>query len=245
MADGGEYVTVRGRTTHVIGYLEGYLFSARRARDRVRALSGGERNRLLLARLFARPSNLLVMDEPTNDLDLETLDVLEERLAEFAGTLLLVSHDRAFLDHLVTSLFVLENGGRVREHIGGYSDWLAWSRSAGATGAVVTGPPRGAVSVPDDSRPRRRVDRPRRLSFSERREMDALPERIENLESRIGALHQRLADPALYREPSSIIADANRALAEAQAELEGAFERWNDLEGVAAQSGRDATFNGR
>ena len=234
VADGGEYVSVGGRSTHVIGYLDGFLFSARRARDPVRALSGGERNRLLLARLFARPSNVLVMDEPTNDLDLETLDVLEERLAEYEGTLMLVSHDRTFLDHLVTSLFVLEGGGRVREHVGGYSDWLAWSRSAravGGSGSRVQPGPAPASQAPER---RRRPDRPPRLSFSERREIEALPERIEDLESRIGALHTRLADPSLYREPSSVIAAARRALAEAEAELEGAFERWNDLERAAA-----------
>ena len=132
VADGGEFLTVHGRPVHVLGYLKDFLFSARRAQEPVRALSGGERNRLLLARLFARPSNLLVLDEPTNDLDIETLDVLEERLAEYDGTLLLVSHDRAFLDHLVTCLFVLEGEGRVREHSGGYTDWLAWSRNARA-----------------------------------------------------------------------------------------------------------------
>ena len=238
VADGGEFLTVHGKSVHVLGYLKDFLFSARRAQEPVRALSGGERNRLLLARLFARPSNLLVLDEPTNDLDIETLDVLEERLAEYDGTLLLVSHDRAFLDHLVTCLFILEGEGRVREHSGGYTDWLAWSRNARAKDRAA--PPAAAAgeSAPRAARGRRGNDRPRRISFSERREMEALPERIEALEGRIAALHERLADPSFYREPSSVIAGAHRALGEAEAELEGAFERWSDLE---RRAGREVT----
>ena len=230
VADGGEFLTVHGRSVHVLGYLKEFLFSARRAQEPVRALSGGERNRLLLARLFAWPSNLLVLDEPTNDLDIETLDVLEERLAEYDGTLLLVSHDRAFLDHLVTGLFILEGEGRVREHTGGCSDWLAWSRNAGAPIRADPAEAPDATSAPPAPRRRRRNDRPGRISFSERREMEALPERIEALEVRIAALHEKLADPSFYREPSSVIAGARRALGEAEAELEGAFERWSDLE---------------
>ena len=256
VADGGEFLTVGGRSVHVLGYLEGFLFSARRAQDRVRALSGGERNRLLLARLFARPANLLVLDEPTNDLDLETLDVLEERLAEFDGALILVSHDRAFLDHLVTSLFVLDGSGRVVEHPGGYGDWLAWSgafRGGERAGASSSGPPAGESVAPRAREPRpprprpRRADggarrpgrgggvrRPARLSYAERRELEALPRRIEGLEGRIAGLHERLADPAFYREPSAVIAGARRALGEAEAELERAFDRWSDLERRAA-----------
>ena len=242
VADGGEFLTVRGKSVHVVGYLKDFLFSARRAQEPVRALSGGERNRLLLARLFARPSNLLVLDEPTNDLDVETLEVLEERLSEYDGTLLLVSHDRAFLDHLVTCLFVLEGEGRVREYSGGCSDWLAWSRNAraGERAEPPEAPGAAPAPAPRASRRRRRNDRPRRISFSERREMEALPERIEALEGRIAALHERLADPSFYREPSPVIAGAHRALAEAEAELEGAFERWSDLERRAGEEGTGA-----
>ena len=246
VADGGEFLTVGGRTVHVLGYLKDFLFSARRAQDRVRALSGGERNRLLLARLFARPTNLLVLDEPTNDLDLETLEVLEERLAQFDGALLLVSHDRAFLDNLVTSLFVLDGSGRVIEYPGGYGDWIAWSgasrgkdRAGPPSGppAGESGAPRPREPRPPRSRPRRAdgtdgsgIRRPARLSYAERRELEALPARIEGLEGRIAELHERLADPALYREPSAVIAGARRALGEAEAELERAFDRWSDLE---------------
>ena len=246
VADGGEFLTVRGETVHVLGYLKDFLFSARRAQDRVRALSGGERNRLLLARLFARPSNLLILDEPTNDLDMETLDVLEERLAEFDGTLLLVSHDRAFLDSLVTSLFILEGGGRVTEHPGGYGDWLAWSRSSETRGRLESAARDDGFPAPRPPQPRRRQENPRRpnrLSFSERREIQELPERIEIIEGRIAALHEKLADPSFYHESSSVIAAARRALGEAEAEIEGAFERWSDLERRATRKGPEATFN--
>ena len=241
--DGGDHLTVGGEPVHVLGYLRDFLFSARRARDPVRALSGGERNRLLLARLFARPANFLLLDEPTNDLDLETLEVLEERLGEFRGTLLVVSHDRAFLDNLVTSLLVLEGDGRVIEHVGGHSDWEEWCRSShaavrsgSAAAAQREAPGQGAVSgkrtAPGQRRKRseRTSTRPIRLSYMERREIEELPERIEGLEARIEALHAKLADPAFYREPSSVIVDARRSLGELEGELERTFERWQDLE---------------
>ena len=235
--DGGDHLTVGGEPVHVLGYLRDFLFSPQRARDPVRALSGGERNRLLLARLFARPANLLLLDEPTNDLDLETLEVLEERLGEFEGTLLLVSHDRAFLDNLVTSLFVLEGGGRVVEHVGGHSDWEEWcrkSRTAVRSGSAAAKSGQGAASAPRARRRERTIPRPVRLSFKERREIEELPERIEGLEARIEALHARLADPAFYREPAAVIVDARRNLGELEGELERAFERWNDLERISS-----------
>ena len=232
--DGGDHLTVGGEPVHVLGYLRDFLFSPQRARDPVRALSGGERNRLLLARLFARPANLLVLDEPTNDLDLETLEVLEERIGEFEGTLLLVSHDRAFLDNLVTSLFVLEGGGRIIEHVGGHSDWEEWcrtSRAATRSGSAAAKSRQGAASAPRTrKRGERTSPRPVRLSFKERREIEELPERIEGLEARIEALHARLSDPAFYREPAAVIVDARRNLAELEGELERSFERWHDLE---------------
>ena len=237
--DGGDHLTVGGEPVHVLGYLRDFLFSTRRARDPVRALSGGERNRLLLARLFARPANFLALDEPTNDLDLETLEVLEERLGEFRGTLLVVSHDRAFLDNLVTSLLVLEGDGRVIEHVGGHSDWEEWCRSSRAAvraGSAAAGTGQGATSgkraAPEKrgKRDERASGRPARLSYMERREIEALPERIEGLEARIEALSAKLADPAFYREPSSVIVDARRSLGELEGELERTFERWQDLE---------------
>ena len=231
--DGAEHVSVGGESVHVISYLGDFLFSPRRTRDPVRALSGGERNRLLLARLFARPANLLVLDEPTNDLDIETLEVLEERLGEFEGTLLLVSHDRAFLDNLVTSLFVLDGNGRVIEHVGGHSDWDDWrrkSRAAARSESVSGESGRADRPAHRRSRGKRTSDRPIRLTFKERREIDELPDRIEGIEARIEALHEKLADPAFYREPSATIAGARRALEELEGELERTFERWQELE---------------
>ena len=231
--DGGDHLTVGGESVHVIGYLQDFLFSPRRARDPVRALSGGERNRLLLARLFARPANLLLLDEPTNDLDIETLEVLEERLGDFKGTLLMVSHDRAFLDNLVTSLFVLDGGGRVIEHVGGHSDWEEWcreSRAAVRSGSVAAKPGQAAPPAQRPKRGERTSRRPVRLSFMERREIEELPGRIVGIEARIEALHARLADPAFYREPSATLAGARRTLGELEGELERTFERWQDLE---------------
>ena len=259
--DGGDHLTVGGKPVHILGYLRDFLFSARRARDPVRALSGGERNRLLLARLFARPANFLLLDEPTNDLDLETLEVLEERLGEFRGTLLVVSHDRAFLDNLVTSLLVLEGGGRVIEHVGGHSDWEEWCRSSraavrsgsaaasgqqGATGHSAASGQRGATgrsaaSGQRGKRNERASSRPIRLSYMEHREIEELPERIEGLEARIEALHVKLADPAFYREPSSVIVDARRSLGELEGELERAFERWQDLERKSSGEARSTS----
>ena len=231
--DGGEHVSVGGGSVHVTSYLRDFLFSPRRIRDPVRALSGGERNRLLLARLFARPANLLALDEPTNDLDIETLEVLEERLGEFEGTLLLVSHDRAFLDNLVTSLFVMDGNGRVVEHVGGHSDWEDWRRKSRTTARSESAS--GAWGRADrpahrPGRGKRTSDRPVRLTFRESREIEELPERIEGIEARIEALHAKLADPAFYREPSSIISRAHRDLGELEGELERTFERWQELE---------------
>src|SRR4029079_9259723 len=185
VADGAEFVSVGGQRRHVHGYLRDFLFSPDRARTPVRALSGGERNRLLLARLFTRSFNLLVMDEPTHDLDAETLELLESLLVEFTGTLLLVSHDRAFLDEVVTSTLVMEGDGRVGEYVGGYEDWRR--RTAG--GARPAKPSRPA---------HRRVERPppvRKLTLKERHEFEQLPARIEALEAEQSALHLSLADP--------------------------------------------------
>src|SRR5262245_12152309 len=176
IGEGNDTVTANGRTRHVNAYLNDFLFSKERARSPVRALSGGERNRLLLARLFTRPANVLVLDEPTNDLDLETLELLEDELVEWPGTLLLVSHDRAFLDDVVTSTFVFEGDGRVREYVGGYADWL---RQRQALPAQAPEPDRSRGVVVSGSRgaTRSRGDRPKRLSYNEAREFEALPEK--------------------------------------------------------------------
>ena len=231
VADGADFIeTAAGGKKHIIGYLADFLFSAARARSPVKSLSGGERARLLLARLFAAPSNLLVMDEPTNDLDMETLELLEERLLEYPGTLLLVSHDRAFLDNVVTSTLVLEGEGRVGEYVGGYSDWLRQREPARA------GAPAPEASAPSTSRtaahpapaaaPRTR----RKLGYKDQRELDALPARIDALEQAITRLHEAMARPDLYTGDGGEVARTQRELDEAQAALEKCYARWAELE---------------
>ena len=220
IAYGQEYLSIDGRRRHVYGYLQDFLFTPERARTPVSVLSGGERNRLLLARLFTRPANLLILDEPTNDLDLETLELLEERLLEYRGTLLLVSHDRTFLDNVVTSLLVLEGDGGVHEYVGGYSDYLRQRQ------------PPVAVKEKPASQPRPRRERPRirKLGFKEQRELEALPERIETLEEEQERLHAQLSDPAFYqRQEGEEIAGVQERLQKLESELEAAYERWEEL----------------
>ena len=227
VAEGRESVTVGGKPKHVIGYLQDFLFTPERARAPITRLSGGERNRLLLARLFAQPSNLLVMDEPTNDLDVETLELLEELLADYPGTLLLVSHDRDFLDNVVTSTLVMEGDGRIGEYVGGYSDWLR-QRS------VASGPaarPQPSAPVPAKSPAASAVPAKAKLSYKDARELEQLPQRIEMLEAQVGGFTARMGEAGYFqRDPAAIAAD-NAALAAAQAELDAAYARWEQLEG--------------
>jgi ATP-binding cassette subfamily F protein uup len=230
VADGADFVEVRGARKHVLGYLQDFLFSADRARTPVRALSGGERNRLLLARLFTRSFNLLVLDEPTNDLDIETLDLLEELLLDFSGTLLLVSHDRDFLDNVVTSTLVFEGGGRVAEYAGGYTDWVR-QRSAAASLALASPAPRKAASAPAPAAPR--ATRPKKLSYRETAELAALPDRIDALERERESLYASLSDPALLRDGTAV-AGARARLAALEQEITEATERWEALETIAA-----------
>ena len=225
LADDKDEVTVGGVRKHVFGYLGDFLFTPDRARTPVKALSGGERARLLLAKLFLQPGNLLVMDEPTNDLDIETLELLEEQLLGYAGTLLLVSHDRAFLDNVVTSTFVLEGDGRVGLYPGGYADWLQQRPAAG--------PDAGKKPAGTAARPGARAQT--RLSFKEKRDREELPARIEALEGEVSALHATLGDAALYTNDPAAIAAAQARLPRAEAELEAAFERWAEIEARAAQ----------
>lgn len=229
VADGADFVTVGGERRHVIGYLQDFLFTPDRANTPVNALSGGERNRLLLARLFARPSNILVMDEPTNDLDIDTLDLLEELLADYPGTLLLVSHDREFLDHVVTTSLVFEGDGRVVEYVGGYQDWLR-QRPAVSDPAMPIATPSPAVTslIP----PRPRIERSRRISFKEQQELVALPEQIEALETEQARLHETMTDPRFYQRPGVDIAVARERLETLEKMLVGAYERWAVLETV-------------
>jgi ATP-binding cassette subfamily F protein uup len=219
-------VIIGGRARHVASYLQDFLFSPERARQPVRALSGGERNRLLLARLFAREANVLALDEPTNDLDLDTLDLLEELLADFPGTLLLVSHDRALLDRVVTSVLAVPGDGSVQETVGGYTDWL---RQRPAT--IATPLKKAVREKPTSAAPR--DDRPRKLTFKERRELDDLPFTIERLEAEQSALHARLSDPALYRAAPQEVADHTARLEALKGELAIAYSRWEELEPFA------------
>jgi ATP-binding cassette subfamily F protein uup len=227
VADGNTTVTINGRTRHVISYLEDFLFEPARARTPIRALSGGERNRLLLARLFTKPANVLVLDEPTNDLDAETLELLEDMLVEFGGTVLLVSHDRAFLNEVATSLLVFEGDGAVAEYIGGYDDWQRERAAREQAAAKAAAAPRGA-SAAAPAGPERKV---RKLSNKERSELAALPARIESLEAEQTALNTRLADPAFFRTAGAEVSRATARLAEIEAELAKVYARWTELEG--------------
>jgi ATP-binding cassette subfamily F protein uup len=225
---GSQRVTINGRERHVAGYLRDFLFPGERLQSPVSTLSGGERNRLLLARLFAQPANLLVMDEPTNDLDVETLELLEELLMNYAGTLLLVSHDRAFLDNVVTSTLVFEGEGRIGEYVGGYSDWLRQCRSAPA---VTTGKPRELpAAAKTGGTTGKQGGRPRKLSYKDQRELDALPEKIELLEAEQAELQERTSNPEFYRQAEEASVAALARLEAVTAELEECYARWEALE---------------
>ncbi|WP_147872035.1 ATP-binding cassette domain-containing protein [Stieleria maiorica] len=235
VGDGSEQIKVGGKSKHVLGYLQDYLFTPERARTKVKFLSGGECNRALLAKLMTKPANVLVMDEPTNDLDAETLELLEELLADFQGTLLLVSHDRTFLNNVVTSTIVFEDD-TVRQYVGGYDDWRAAvaRRDAAGNGRRPTGK---ADSNPQKTDPVKTKAAPpvsdtakRKLSYKEKRELEALPERIETLEQQIAALHAAMAEPSYYQSGGDKIAADAAQLASAEEELAAAYQRWEELE---------------
>ena len=235
--DGNSFVPIAGENRHVSGYLRDFLFRPDQLLTPAKALSGGERNRLLLARLFARPANLLVMDEPTNDLDIDTLDLLEERVAGFDGTLLLVSHDRAFLDRVATSLLVLEGDGRVQEFVGGWSDWRAWRDERDARlqqDTLQQRPKSSAIEKETDASFVASTDisatKRRKLSFKEQREFEAMPQRIEELEARKSELDTHVADPTFYSRPQAELRDTLAALQALSTEIETAYDRWAELE---------------
>jgi ATP-binding cassette subfamily F protein uup len=226
----GDTVTIDGQARHVSGYLRDFLFPPERLHAPVSMLSGGERNRLLLARLFARPSNLLVMDEPTNDLDAETLELLEELVADYAGTLLLVSHDRAFLDNVVTSTLVFEGDGQINEYVGGYTDWLR-QRKVAAPAAAPAATPKPAAAATSRAAPKLK-----RLSYNEQRELKQLPEKIQRLEAEQAQLNALISDPAAFQRNK---AEGNLALQRLQAlaaELETAYSRWDMLDSSAGSA---------
>ncbi|MGH8082420.1 MAG: ATP-binding cassette domain-containing protein [Lysobacter sp.] len=229
VSEGREFVEVGGKSKHVIGYLQDFLFTPERARAPITRLSGGERNRLLLAKLFAQPSNLLVMDEPTNDLDVETLELLEELLGDYPGTLLLVSHDRDFLDNVVTSTLVMEGDGQVGEYVGGYTDWQR-QRPAGYAAAAKITAKESAKALPAKAEPEAAAPK-RKLSYKDARELEQLPEQIEQLETRVAELTAQMNEPAFYQRDSAGINAHNATLAKTQAELDHAYGRWAELDG--------------
>jgi len=222
--DGGDFVEINGKRRHVIGYLRDFLFTPDRARSPVKVLSGGERNRLLLAKIFAKPSNILVLDEPTNDLDMETLELLEELLMDYQGTVLLVSHDRAFLNNVVTSTLVFEKNGKVQEYAGGYDDWLRQH--------AVVEEDSPAKKEKGKGRIRMRPARPRKLSFKETRELERLPLEIEAAEEEQANLYAAMSDPAFYQGDGKVIAVTKARLAELEQLLAAAYDRWQELESI-------------
>ncbi|MCE3028952.1 ATP-binding cassette domain-containing protein [Salinicola sp. DM10] len=242
VAQGSDKVSVGGKDKHVISYLQDFLFTPERARQPVRALSGGESNRLLLAKLFTQPANVLVLDEPTNDLDVETLELLEELLLDFDGTLLLVSHDRAFMDNVVTGVLAFEGDGVVREYVGGYSDWVRqggklppapWEQPAAPVDAEAGKARDAAQGESQPAAPAAPEKRRQKLSYKLQRELDALPATIEALETRVAEFETRMSDPTFYQQESSQVTATLEALAQTQAELDAAMERWMALEAMS------------
>jgi ATP-binding cassette subfamily F protein uup len=225
VGDGYDTVKVGGRSQHIVGYLQNFLFSPERARTQVKFLSGGERNRVLLAKLFAKPANIIVLDEPTNDLDTETLELLESRLVEFNGTVLLVSHDREFLNNVVTSTIVFEEGD-VREYVGGYDDWRRQRAERESEDSTPKKPVVKRTAKPQSAQ----AGAKRRLKYSEKIELAEMPERIEQLDTRIAEIHETMADPAFYQQPGEQIAEAQRQLKDLGQQQAAAFARWEELE---------------
>ena len=228
VAPGSDQVIVGGMPRHIVGYLQDFLFSAEQIMSQVRTLSGGERNRLLLAKLFSAPSNVLVLDEPTNDLDAETLDMLEDRLVDFSGTVLMVSHDRVFLNNVVTSTIVFEGAGRLQEYVGGYDDWLMQRPMK---------EPQVEITLKDEKQKRERpIKEKKKLSYKESRELEGLPLRIEGMEEEKNLLLTTLNDPAFQvGTDARTIHATNDKLEALEKELEEAYRRWDELEELAAK----------
>ena len=238
VAEGRDFIEIDGQNRHVLSYLGDFLFSPQRARTPVKALSGGERARLLLAKLFSKPANLLVLDEPTNDLDVETLELLEEVLLTFPGTVLMVSHDRAFLDNVVTSTLVFEGDGRARGYVGGYQDWLRQGGSPRllGVGESKAGKPELASAVVETPVAAEPVVAPasaskKKLSYKLQRELEAIPGQIDSLEQQVATLEAQIGAPQFYQQPAEQSAATLARLQAVQHELEQLVERWAELEG--------------
>jgi ATP-binding cassette subfamily F protein uup len=225
VGEGRTYIKLNGKDRHIVGYMKGLLFDPKRSMRPVKALSGGERNGVILAKLFARPANLLVLDEPTNDLDIETLEVLETKLCEFAGTLIVVSHDREFLDNVVTSTIVFEKDGKVQGYVGGYTDWLRQGHQLAENDS-----PLAAAERKQAAAELRRQQPPTKLSYKDQRELDQLPTEIEAIEASIAELQSLIAAPDFYSQDHSIVQDKLSELANAETLLEQRVERWSELE---------------
>ncbi|MCL4111134.1 UNVERIFIED_CONTAM: hypothetical protein GTU68_058900 [Idotea baltica] len=225
VGEGQDQLEINGIKRHIYGYLQDFLFTPERARRPARFLSGGERNRLMLARIFKRPSNLLIMDEPTNDLDAETLELLEELLCDYKGTLLMVSHDRAFLDNVVTGIMSFDDAPTVIEYDGGYEDYVRAKTRADEDKAAATKAQKAANSSATATKPKKK------LKWKEQQELTEIPKRIETLETRQGELHDAMADPEFFKQDGALIAVSTKELEEIEAELATLFGRWEELEG--------------
>ena len=227
VGEGRTYIKLNGKDRHIVGYLTGFLFTPKRSMTPVKSLSGGERNRVILAKLFTHPANLLVLDEPTNDLDIETLEVLEQKLIEYAGTLIVVSHDREFLDNVVTSTVVFEEDGKIQEYVGGYADWLRQGHEL-----TERDNPDFAEARRRRAAERKQRKKPNKLSYKDQRELDLLPAEIASLEATIADLQQTIAAPDFYESEQNVVQAAIQDLAGAESDLEGRVERWGELESL-------------
>lgn len=227
VGEGRTYIRLNGKDRHVVGYLKGFLFSPKRSTTPVKALSGGERNRVILAKLFTQPANLLVLDEPTNDLDVETLEVLEQKLCEYQGTLIVVSHDREFLDNVVTSTIVFEENGHIQEYVGGYSDWLRQGHEL-----TETDDPLAAHERKRQATEQKKQRRPTKLSYKDQRELDRLPDEIESLEARVADIQRTVSAAEFYSQAQDVVQAELRRLGESEALLESRIQRWGELEAL-------------
>ena len=227
VGEGRTYITINGKERHIVGYLKGFLFAPKRSMTPVKSLSGGERNRVILAKLFTRAANLLVLDEPTNDLDIETLEVLEEKLCNYSGTLIVVSHDREFLDNVITSTIVFEDDNRLQEYVGGYTDWLRQEHQL-----AVTDRPQIPEAKARETAERRKNRKKTKLSYKDQRELNQLPGEIESLETNIAALHETIAETEFYSQDKDIVKKTLQQLSAAEISLERRVERWVELESL-------------
>lgn len=229
VGEGSDRLLINNQPKHILAYLADFLFEPQRARTEVKFLSGGERNRILLAKLFAKPANVIVMDEPTNDLDTETLELLESKLVEFDGTVLIVSHDREFLNNVVSSSIVFENG-TVKEYVGGYDDWV---RQSGGNQPKLAKSKKKTMGQGKAKPAKSEKQKPKRLGFNEKRELESLPAEIEKLETQIVDLHTQMADPEFYKKAGPDIAKVQKEATDLQAKLDAKFERWEELESMS------------